>query len=81
MYMREPSLKLIYLNELSHALMKRIRSNYRFVVGFNSGLIGLGLLGIITPATSALLHNASTIALGIRSLSDLKDEKQEKEKY
>lgn len=72
--------KLVYLKELSHALMKRIRSNYRFVVGFNSGLIGLGLLGIITPATSALLHNASTIALGIRSLSDLKDEKQEKEK-
>lgn len=72
--------KLVYLKELSHALMKRISSNYRFVVGFNSGLIGLGLLGIITPATSALLHNASTIALGIRSLSDLKDEKQEKEK-
>ncbi|MBE5822613.1 MAG: heavy metal translocating P-type ATPase [Butyrivibrio sp.] len=66
---------LVTLKELSDLLMKRIRFNYRFVVGFNLGLIGLGLFGTITPATSAMLHNGSTIALGLRSMTDLKKEK------
>ncbi len=65
--------KLITLRELSDLLMKRIKFNYRFVVGFNLGLIGLGLFGIITPAMSAMLHNGSTIALGLHSMTDLKD--------
>jgi len=52
--------------------MSRIHFNYRFVVGFNLGLIGLGLLGTITPATSAMLHNGSTIALGLHSMTNLK---------
>ena len=67
--------RLVTLKELSDLLMKRIRFNYRFVVGFNLGLIGLGLFGVITPATSAMLHNGSTIALGLRSMTDLKKEK------
>ena len=64
--------RLVTLKELSDLLMKRIRFNYRFVVGFNLGLIGLGLFGVITPATSAMLHNGSTIALGLRSMTNLK---------
>ena len=67
--------RLVTLKELSDLLMKRIRFNYRFVVGFNLGLIGLGLFGVITPATSAMLHNGSTIALGLRSMTDLKKDK------
>ena len=67
--------RLVTLKELSDLLMKRIRFNYRFVVGFNLGLIGLGLFGVITPATSAMLHNGSTIALGLRSMTNLKEEK------
>ncbi len=64
--------KLIMLKELSGLLMNRIHFNYRFVVGFNLGLIGLGLLGTIAPATSAMLHNGSTIALGLHSMTNLK---------
>ncbi len=64
--------KLVTLKELSTLLMKRIHFNYRFVVGFNLGLIGLGLLGTIAPATGAMLHNGSTIALGLHSMTNLK---------
>ncbi len=69
--------KLVTLKELSKLLMKRIHFNYRFVVGFNFGLIVLGLFGIIAPATSATLHNGSTIALGLHSMTNLKREKKE----
>ncbi|WP_026505951.1 heavy metal translocating P-type ATPase [Butyrivibrio sp. NC3005] len=66
--------KLVTLKELSKLLMKRIHFNYRFVVGFNLGLIGMGLTGLIAPATSAMLHNGSTIALGLHSLTNLKND-------
>ena len=62
---------LIVLKKLSDRLMDRIRFNYRTIVGFNTGLIILGLLGIIPPGTSALLHNASTIAIGLKSTTKL----------
>ncbi len=68
--------KLVTLKELSGLLMKRIHFNYRFVVGFNLGLIGLGLLGTIAPATSAMLHNGSTIALGLHSMTNLKNDSE-----
>ncbi|SFP66042.1 ATPase, P-type (transporting), HAD superfamily, subfamily IC/heavy metal translocating P-type ATPase [Butyrivibrio proteoclasticus] len=71
--------KLITLKELSTLLMKRIHFNYRFVVGFNLGLISLGLLGTIAPATSAMLHNGSTIALGLHSMTNLKNETESEE--
>jgi heavy metal translocating P-type ATPase len=58
---------LIYLRRLSLGLMGRIKSNYRAIVGFNTGLLILGLLGLITPGTSALLHNASTILISAAS--------------
>ena len=51
--------------------MKRIRSNYRFVIGFNGTLIALGAAGILAPATSALLHNVSTIGISLRSMTNL----------
>ena len=63
---------LVELKCLSNALMSRIGWNYRTIIGFNGGLIGLGVLGVLPPATSALLHNASTLAIGLRSMTELK---------
>jgi cation transport ATPase len=51
--------------------MKRIHGNYRFIVGFNAGLIALGVAGVIMPTTSALLHNTSTLAIGLKSMGNL----------
>lgn len=65
---------LVVLKRLSDRLMERIRFNYRTIVGFNTGLIILGLLGIFPPGTSALLHNASTIAIGLKSTTKLLEE-------
>ncbi|MBQ9642454.1 MAG: heavy metal translocating P-type ATPase [Lachnospiraceae bacterium] len=64
-------LPLLKLREISMALMDRIDSNYRFIMGFNTMLILLGVLGILPPASSALLHNGSTIAAGLRSMTRL----------
>ena len=61
--------ELVYLKKLSDALMSRIRWNYRFILGFNGGLICLGALGILPPATSALLHNGSTVLLSANSMT------------
>ena len=61
--------ELVYLKKLSDALMRRIRWNYRFILGFNSGLIGLGALGVLPPAASALLHNGSTVLLSAGSMT------------
>jgi heavy metal translocating P-type ATPase len=63
--------QLITLRQISTALMKRIKSNYRFILGFNSALIAGGLFGIMNPASSALLHNGSTILTGLKSMTDL----------
>lgn len=65
--------QLITLRTLSEKLMKRIGSNYRSIVGFNSMLILLGTAGIITPTASALLHNSSTLLIGLRSMNNLLD--------
>ncbi len=66
--------ELVYLKRLSDRLMERIQRNYRFVMGFNGSLIVLGALGILPPATSALLHNTSTVLLSMNCLTDLMDE-------
>jgi len=58
---------IVLLRRLSRLLMKRIRFNYHTIVGFNTALITLGVAGILPPATSAMLHNGSTVALGINS--------------
>ena len=62
---------LISLRRLSKALMQRIGWNYRTIIGFNLGLILLGVMGILPPTTTAFLHNASTLAIGLRSMTDL----------
>ncbi len=63
---------LVTLREISTLLMKRIRFNYRTIVGFNTALIGLGIAGFLPPSTSAMLHNGSTVALGLNSMTSLK---------
>lgn len=63
--------ELATLKHLSNQLMKRIHRNYRAIVGINAGLIGLGVGGVIQPATSALLHNTSTIAISLKSMQNL----------
>ena len=63
--------ELVTLRRIAQALMARIRSNYRFVIGFNSALIALGLTGILPPATGAMLHNASTVAISLKSMTKL----------
>jgi heavy metal translocating P-type ATPase len=63
--------ELITLRRISAALLRRISGNYRFVIGFNGGLIALGALGILPPATSALLHNLSTLCISLRSMTNL----------
>lgn len=69
--------EVVTLKVLSDALMKRIHSNYRTIVGFNAGLIVLGVVGIIQPTMSALLHNISTLAIGLKDMENLIDKKVE----
>ena len=63
--------ELVRLRQLSMALLHRIQNNYRFVIGFNGALIGLGVAGVLPPATSAMLHNLSTLAVSLHSMSAL----------
>lgn len=63
--------QVVVLKNISDALMARIRSNYRKIVVINTGLIGLGVCGIIAPTTSALIHNTSTIAISLSSMKKL----------
>ena len=63
--------QVVVLKNISDALMARIRSNYRKIVTINTGLIGLGVCGIIAPTTSALIHNTSTIAISLSSMKKL----------
>lgn len=63
--------EIVTLKAISNALMKRIHKNYRFIVGFNTGLIALGVGGILQPATSALIHNTSTLLIGLESMKNL----------
>ena len=63
--------ELVRLRELAMALLHRIQNNYRFVIGFNGALIGLGVAGVLPPATSAMLHNLSTLAVSLHSMSAL----------
>lgn len=71
--------ELVDLKLLSDRLMRRIRFNYRAVIGFNSGLILLGLSGLIMPTTSALLHNTSTVAISLKSMTRLLQDKDGQE--
>ena len=64
--------ELVCLKQLSTALMQRIHRSYKFIIGFNTLLIGLGLTGMMQPATSAMFHNLSTLLIGLENLSPLK---------
>ena len=63
--------EIVTLKKLSNLLMKRIHKNYRMIVGINTALILLGVSGMIQPTTSALFHNMSTLAIGLKSMEDL----------
>ena len=63
--------ELVELRRIAMALMARIHSNYRFVIGFNGTLIALGVAGVLPPATSATLHNLSTLGVSLRSMGRL----------
>ena len=65
--------ELVILKSIANGLQKRTRSNYRFIMSFNSTLIVLGAMGILPPATSALLHNASTLGVSLKSMTNLLD--------
>ena len=67
----EDLMALVTLRQLSCALMARIHRNYRFIIGFNCSLIGLGLIGILPPTASALLHNMSTLGISMKSMTNL----------
>ena len=71
--------EVVLLRHLSMDLMKRVHGNYRFVISFNLGLILLGVAGIITPSMSALLHNSSTLAISLKSMTNLLPEEEREE--
>ena len=68
--------ELVRLRQISLELMARIHAIYRFVIGFNGGLIALGVAGILPPSTSATLHNLSTLGISIHSMTALPNKKQ-----
>ncbi len=70
--------ELVRLRQLAMGLMYRIQNNYRFVIGFNGALIGLGVAGILPPTTSAMLHNLSTLGVSLHSMTALPQPKQNK---
>ena len=71
--------EVVTLKLLANAMMKRIHMNYRNIVGINSGLILLGVTGIVQPTVSALLHNASTLMISLGSMKNLLDENKRTE--
>ena len=77
--------ELVILKTIANSLQRRVSANYRFVLTFNSALIALGAMGILQPASSAMLHNLSTIGISLKSMTNLiPEEKAQKalaEKY
>lgn len=71
--------EIITLRRLSEAMMKRIHKNYRRIIGINSTLIVLGVMGLIPPTMSALLHNTSTLLISLESMKNLLDDEEEKQ--
>ena len=65
--------ELVAVRRIAQGLMSRINSNYRFVIGFNGSLIGLGVAVVLAPATSAMMHNLSTLGISLRSMTNLID--------
>lgn len=63
--------ELVKLRQIALGLEQRIKRNYRFVIGFNSALIALGVMGVLAPATSAMFHNVSTLCISLESMTTL----------
>ena len=63
--------ELVILKTIANSLQRRVNANYRFVLTFNSALIALGAMGILQPASSAMLHNLSTIGISLKSMTNL----------
>ncbi len=63
--------EIVTLKAISNGLMRRINKNYHVIVGFNTGLIVLGISGLISPTTSALLHNTSTLVISLKGMENL----------
>ena len=76
----EDLFELVTLRKLSEALMARIHGSYRFIVAFNLSLITLGVAGVLPPATSALLHNGSTLGISLRNMTDLLNDEENTQK-
>ena len=72
--------ELVCLRRIVAALQRRIHTNYRFVIGFNGFLICLGAAGVLPPASSAMLHNLSTIGVSLRSMTNLMKDSGKKPK-
>lgn len=62
---------MVTLKEISNGLMDKIHKNYRRIVGINGSLIALGVTGVIQPTMSALLHNTSTLLIGMDSMKSV----------
>ena len=62
---------MVTLKEISNGLMEKIHRNYRRIVGINGSLIALGVTGVIQPTMSALLHNTSTLLIGMDSMKSV----------
>ncbi len=73
--------ELVRLRQISKEMMKRIRANYRFVLGFNSMLIALGVVGVLAPAASATLHNLSTLGISLHSMTALPNPEEKAEAH
>lgn len=71
--------EVVTLKKLSNALMKRIRKNYKAIVGINASLIALGVAGVFQPTTSALLHNTSTLVISMKSMKNLLGKEEDEE--
>ncbi len=72
---------LVDLRRISMALMKRIKSNYNGIVGFNGALVGGGVLGFMPPSQTAWLHNLFTLGIGIESMTPLLKEEKSEDKH
>ena len=67
---------IVTLRDISSRLMRRIQNNYRVIMGFNAGLIVLGVAGILPPTVSALLHNTSTLCISLNGMRNLLPEEK-----
>ena len=70
--------ELVTVRRLSEKLMKRISDSYHFIIAFNTALLAGGIFGFLAPATSAFLHNSSTLLICMKSRTALEEKKQKK---